>query len=222
MKKAGSFLVGIVVFLLLPLASWGLNDLSGFISNPYRLAFLGLMSIASLLAVLFVPNEGRGFGKGEKPLERQKWSLPALQIITVLMVLAPPYFDRHRMGIFPHSDGIRIAGLALVAFGFFLMNWSVVALGKQFSVEVTLQKDHQLITSGPYQAVRHPRYLGILIFMIGMALVFASWIALSVCLPLLGVLISRIRDEEIMMREAFPTEWEAYQKRTNRLIPWIY
>ena len=103
-----------------------------------------------------------------------------------------------------------------------LVFWSGVALGKQYSPEVTIQKDHELITSGPYRVVRHPRYLGVLLLALGAALVFRSWIGLLGYILLLGILLSRIRDEEALLRQEFGPAWEAYRSRSWRMIPYLY
>jgi protein-S-isoprenylcysteine O-methyltransferase Ste14 len=65
------------------------------------------------------------------------------------------------------------------------------------------------VTGGPY---RYPRYLGIIVFTTGISLVFRSWLAL----------IWRIRDEEALMQRSFGKDWEAYSRRSWRLIPLVY
>jgi protein-S-isoprenylcysteine O-methyltransferase Ste14 len=95
-------------------------------------------------------------------------------------------------------------------------------LGRQFSVQVTLQKDHRLVTGGPYQVLRHPRYLGIILFNVGIALIFHSWLALLLVAALALVLLWRIHDEEAFMQQAFGTQWEAYARQSWRLVPFIY
>ena len=95
-------------------------------------------------------------------------------------------------------------------------------LAKQFSIEVTVQKDHKLIQSGPYQYIRHPRYLGILTFFTGISLTFRSLLGLLAVIALAGVLIWRVYAEEKMMHQEFGKEWEEYQAKTWRLIPYIF
>ena len=43
-----------------------------------------------------------------------------------------------------------------------------------FTFEMSIRKDHMLITSGPYGVVRHPGYTGFLLVVIGMLLLHAS------------------------------------------------
>jgi len=103
-----------------------------------------------------------------------------------------------------------------------VMNWAEASLGKQFSVQVTLQDGHRLVTDGLYRYLRHRRYLGIIGFNVGIALVFHSWLALVFVAGLVLVLLWRIHDEELLMRQAFGVEWETYTRRSWRLIPFVY
>lgn len=221
-RKFFSIIAGIFIFAGLPILGWGLNDLSGFFSLPARLYFVVMMAILSVLVVLFVPEEGRGQGKGEKPAEQHKWSLLFLQVVPVLLLIVCAWSDRHGVAEMKFSWPFRFIGLCSTFLGFLLMNWSVLVLGKQFSVDVTIQKDHQLVNTGPYSFIRHPRYLGILIFFKGISHVFLSWIGISMVVVILVVLIWRIRDEEELMFQEFQEEWVPYRKKTWVLIPFIY
>ena len=102
------------------------------------------------------------------------------------------------------------------------MHLSQVHLGRLFSVQVAIQEGHLLVTDGPYRHVRHPRYLGVLLFLPGIALVFRSWVALALAAPILLVLLWRIADEEALMRTTFGADWDAYARRTWRLVPLVW
>jgi protein-S-isoprenylcysteine O-methyltransferase Ste14 len=222
LRKITSFLVGVIIFSFLPLIGWGLNDISGFIQNPFRLAYIIMMAILSVFVVIFVPNEGRSRGEGKKLVKRQKISLLFLQIIPPFIVLLSPFFERRGIGLFKENDIIRLSALVISFLGFILMNWSVMVLGRQFSVDVTIQDDHKLVTNGPYKYIRHPRYLGIIVFFTGVSLVFLSQFSMILTLVLLLVLLWRIKDEEDLMRREFKKNWEEYKKRTYSLIPFVF
>jgi protein-S-isoprenylcysteine O-methyltransferase Ste14 len=181
-----------------------------------------MMAIVSVFVVIFVPDEGRSHGEGKKLVKRQKLSLLFLQIIPPLIILLSQFFDHRGIALFHENNILRSTGLILSFTGFLFMNWSVMVLGKQFSVDVTIQDDHKLITKGPYRYIRHPRYLGIIIFFTGIPLVFLSWSSLIMVLFLVIVLLWRIMDEEKLMQEEFKKDWEDYKKRTFSLIPFIY
>jgi protein-S-isoprenylcysteine O-methyltransferase Ste14 len=221
-RKIISFLIGTLLFAGLPLLAWGIRDASGYFQNAARSGYFFMMIGLTLLAVLFVPGEGRGSGEGEKTLKRQKSAILFLQITSVSAVLIGPYSDRHAIGVIEESGIIRILGLCMTFTGYTLMNAAVVTLGRQFSVDVTIQKNHKLITGGIYRFIRHPRYLGIMMFMFGISLVFRSWVAVVLSVFTVAVLIWRIVDEEKLLSREFVKEWEDYRSRSWRLIPFLY
>ena len=73
-----------------------------------------------------------------------------------------------------YGDGGRAAGFIFMIPGFLLMQTAEKYLDKQFSVQVTLQENHKLIQNGPYRFIRHPRYLGITAFFLGISITFRS------------------------------------------------
>jgi protein-S-isoprenylcysteine O-methyltransferase Ste14 len=124
--------------------------------------------------------------------------------------------------VFIHGSLARWLGVVLSALGFTLVFWSGVALGRQYSADVTIQKEHHLITSGVYQRIRHPRYLGVIALSVGVSCVFRSWIGLIASGFFIAALIYRISDEEAAMYKEFGNEWETYCKRSWCLIPYIF
>jgi hypothetical protein len=131
LRKLISFIVGVFIFSVLPLVGWGLNDISGFIHNPCRLAYILMMAVLSVFVVIFVLNEGRSRGEGKKPVKRQKLSLLFLQIIPPIIILIAPFFDHRGIGVFNESSSLRLAGLILSFTGVslvFLSQLSIILL----------------------------------------------------------------------------------------------
>jgi protein-S-isoprenylcysteine O-methyltransferase Ste14 len=87
---------------------------------------------------------------------------------------------------------------------------------------LVIHKDHELITSGPYQYVRHPLYTGASIFFVCIPLALGSLIAsvISLLFPLL--LVYRVRIEEKMLVEHLPGYKDYMNRVKYRLIPKIY
>ena len=221
-RKLLSFSMGAAIFSGLPFLGWGLGDPQGFLQNSARAGYVLMMLMLTVLVVLFVPEEGRGHGVGKKLVNRQKWAVILLQILSLAIVIFGPYCDRRELAVMGDGVAVRWIGLGTVFVGFSLMNWAVIALKNQFSVDVTIQENHQLITTGPYSYIRHPRYLGLILFLSGTSLVFRSWMAFIFAVASVLVLIWRIRDEETLMRQEFADTWEEYTKRSWRLIPYVY
>ena len=86
-----------------------------------------------------------------------------------------------------------------------------------------MREKHELVTQGIYRHVRHPMYLALLVYSVGQALALPNWIAspsYGVAMALLFVF--RLGPEERMMRERFGQEYEAYRKKTKRLVPGVW
>lgn len=214
--------VGAVIFAGLPLFGWGLDDTAGFFANPARLAFVLLVILLNIIVAIRFPRAPQNRGEGEATVQRQQLAVVLLQVLSIAVVVVAPFTDRRNIVVLTVLDVTRYIGLVLFALGFIVINWAEYVLGRQFSVQVTIQKDHQLITQGPYRMVRHPRYLGIIIFSLGVALVFQSAITLALVVALLLVLLWRIRDEEALLSQTFGKEWDAYSAKSWHLIPYIY
>jgi len=98
-----------------------------------------------------------------------------------------------------------------------------VTLGKQFSGHVQTTESHTLITSGIYRLVRHPAYLGYSCLLIGFPVCFGS-IGGFACAVASGIpaLIYRIQVEETALLRWFGEEYQQYQERTDRLVPFLW
>ncbi len=216
-----TFLMGTAIFVALPLAAWGPGDPGGFLANPARAAYVALALGLNGYASVMIPEVGKRREAARRTVARQRLAVRLLQALPLAIVLWGPFADRHALAVIPWP-GARWAGVALYAAGFLLMHWAEAHLGRLFSVEVAIQDGHRLVTDGPYRLVRHPRYLGIIAFAAGIALVFRSWPGLVLAAAIKLVLSGRIRDEEALMADEFGDEWAAYARRSWRLVPHVY
>lgn len=213
--------VGLVLFVGLPLVSWGIRDVAELFSHPARLAYLVAIAMIQAVAAARFPESMDNGRDGEKLVGRQRLVVRWLQLVTVALMVGGPFCDRRAIGVFD-VEALRYVGLALAVPGFALMLWARVALGKQFSLQVTIQREHRLVTEGLFRHVRHPRYTGILLFLGGTALLYRSGIGLALFAASVAVLLWRIHDEEALMQQQFGAEWDAYCRKTPRLIPLVY
>jgi protein-S-isoprenylcysteine O-methyltransferase len=107
--------------------------------------------------------------------------------------------------------------------GLLLRWWAIVTLGRFFTVDVTLEKDHVLVELVPFRMVRHPSYTGVLLAFAGFALSLGNWAALLVILlPIGAAFIHRMNVEENALSGALGPQYTDYMRRTKRLMPFIY
>jgi protein-S-isoprenylcysteine O-methyltransferase len=114
-------------------------------------------------------------------------------------------------------------GVILFAAGIFLRWYSIIHLGRFFTINVAIAADHQLIDTGPYRFIRHPSYTGALVAFIGFGMVLGNWASLLVIsLPVMLAFLYRIKVEERALIQALGQRYLDYATRTNRLIPLVY
>jgi protein-S-isoprenylcysteine O-methyltransferase Ste14 len=106
--------------------------------------------------------------------------------------------------------------------GTFLRLGAVRTLGPRHSVWVAVQSDHSLVTTGLYRFIRHPSYVGALLAVFGWALSFRSGAGLLLAILIVPPILSRIRAEEHLLLAEFGDEYQTYQRRTWRLLPFVY
>jgi protein-S-isoprenylcysteine O-methyltransferase Ste14 len=208
-------LVATVVFLGLAILGWG--GFAAFFSHPARVA-LAIVTIALSVASVFT---GGNISPGEREDRSNRWVIIAFMLIGLVAAYLPAYTDRIEFWTID-GDAVRWLGVVLFAAGGALRLWPVFVLGRRFSGLVAIQPGHTLVTSGVYGVIRHPSYLGLLINAFGWALAFRSGVGVLLAALMIPPLVARIRAEERLLRSQFGDEYDAYCRRTSRLIPGLY
>jgi len=122
----------------------------------------------------------------------------------------------------PVSIWIIAAGLVIEFSGLLLAIWARRHLGRNWSGEITIKVEHELIRSGPYRILRHPIYTGLLMMYAGVLLVTGEWLAL-IGFVLVGLAYWRkVRLEEANLNTAFGAKYDAYRKQSWALVPGIF
>ena len=91
-----------------------------------------------------------------------------------------------------------------------------------YTTQLGIQPGHRLITTGPYRWLRHPGYLSNLLSLTGIGLALSSLIGLALAALVVPLLLHRIAHEEAMLRDAFGDAYRAYQRRSWRLLPFVW
>ncbi|MDD3028800.1 MAG: isoprenylcysteine carboxylmethyltransferase family protein [Alphaproteobacteria bacterium] len=116
------------------------------------------------------------------------------------------------------SLGAQMTAFALVLTGNVASLIVLSQLGRSFSI---LPEGRKLVTHGIYAYVRHPLYVAEAIGTSGIVILFFSPAALGLFAAQLGWQFVRMHYEEKVLRETFPS-YEAYARRTKRLLPGVY
>ena len=123
----------------------------------------------------------------------------------------------------PHRGMFACVGVVLFVAGLIPRWWAIITLGRFFTVDVTIEKDHEVVERGPFRILRHPSYAGVLLAFVGLALSLRNWAALVVILvPIGAAFIHRMNVEENALSRALGPRYAEYMKRTKRLVPFVY
>lgn len=90
------------------------------------------------------------------------------------------------------------------------------------STVIQVEKEQQVITTGPYAVVRHPMYTGLIIMMLFTPLALGSYWALIFSCLSIPANVFRIRKEEETLVRDLPGYTDYLAKTPHRLIPSIW
>ena len=142
-----------------------------------------------------------------------------------------------------HMSNAAAIGLTLMVVGSLLRLMSYRHLGRFFRFETSIQKDHELIVSGPYSVVRHPSYTGGILISCGLFpwhLSKGSWIMesgswntmlgrllvmiyFSIIFLIIFFTLGRTSKEDIALRNQFGKKWDDWAKSVRySIFPGIY
>ena len=94
-------------------------------------------------------------------------------------------------------------------------------LGRNWSPEVTVKHHHELVRDGPYAVVRHPIYTGILLALIGTALMIGNWRVLIGLALVAAAILRKLTIKERFMAEHFGEDYARYRAEVPALIPFL-
>lgn len=121
----------------------------------------------------------------------------------------------------PETPAVAWAGVLLALAGAVFALWARFTIGRNWSGTITLKSDHELITRGPYSIVRHPIYTGLLLTLLGTALLVGEWRGLAaVALAFIGWRWKSLIEERVMVQQFGPA-YVDYRHRVKALIPFV-
>lgn len=186
------------------------------------------MSLALKLGLIYLASEIllnlTRRSRSKTGTKQDRSTLGMIWLVIAVSVIAGVFIAHNfRAAALPHAHIFASAGVMLFVMGLILRWWAIITLGRFFTVDVTIEKDHELVERGPFRIVRHPSYTGVLLAFAGFALSLCNWAALLVILvPIGAAFIRRMNAEEGALSHALGPNYADYMKRTKRLVPFVY
>jgi protein-S-isoprenylcysteine O-methyltransferase Ste14 len=159
--------------------------------------------------------------KKDRVQQTMPWSWLLVILVAGLVFLA----DRlpfPQIRLVPPTPVVTFIGTFLEIGGVALAVWGRRQLGANWSSAASVKEGHELVTSGPYCVVRHPIYAGFLWAMLGAALTHNGLLWITGLAILIPVFVYRMSVEEKLMAGEFPNQYPELQRRTKRVIPFVW
>jgi len=116
---------------------------------------------------------------------------------------------------------LRIIGLLVYLVFSWVQIWATKTLGENYTQEIAIKKNHQLITDGPFKFVRHPQYLSQILLDIGGAAATLSFILAPLALIQIPFLFLRASFEDKLLEKHFGENFKSYKKKSGMIIPFV-
>ena len=111
---------------------------------------------------------------------------------------------------------VQMFGSIIYALGAVLHAWSVRVRGMH-AVSWAMSSDHRLIRAPPYSIVRHPSYLGYMLMIVGLTLIWGNAVTLVPWIAIPGYYFVSFY-EESMLLEQFGEEYRRYMNDVGAFI----
>ena len=186
----------------------------------FRLLILGIFSVFAAVRIRYrIPAAKRERNKYE-PSRFAIWVLSfgiiAYFIVLILYVFYIPLILWFSI---PLPSIIRLVGVVIATLFVPVLYWIHSTLDKQYSADLSIKEEHNLIEVGPYRKVRHPMYTVFIVFTISIAVITTNLLCILFSLLISGSFPSIAKSEELMLTDAFGDEYQSYMKRTGRFFP---
>ena len=111
---------------------------------------------------------------------------------------------------------VSVIGLIVYVLGALFAAWGRLSMGKSWGVPAQHEIDKQknLVTTGPFKYSRNPIYVGLLVMFIGFELALRSWLIL-LAIPLYYFIKRAIQTEEKLLEHHFEKEYMNYKKEVR-------
>jgi protein-S-isoprenylcysteine O-methyltransferase len=193
-------------------------------ASPYSMRWISLFLGVTYFFSELLLSITRRAPKSANMRESDHSSLRVLWIVIGLSIWFALWLTRHfRAAVLPHSKFLLALAVMLFVLGLILRWWSIIQLGRFFTVNVAIAHDHELVEAGPYRYIRHPSYTGVLLAFLGFGFSLGNWAALlGLLLPIFIAFLYRMKVEERTLIDGLGEKYISYCRRTKRLVPFLY
>ena len=164
--------------------------------------------------------------KSVKPTQHDEGTSRLIQVVFLLswlLLFLTALPNQFQIGVIEPHLVFTALGIVLAAAGFLIRVVAMRTLGEFFTRTLRIREKHRVVSEGIYRRVRHPGYLGTILFFVGSGIATANFItALLILAAILPTFVRRIAVEERMLTDQLGEEYSDYKAKTWKLIPFIF
>lgn len=191
---------------------------------PYAWILI-LVSVVVIIINAFIFPAELISERGRKKENVEKWDklISGLMIIPWILIYLVAGLDHRFEWTARHSIWIHMTGLIFFILGSAMVSWAMVS-NNYFSTAVRIQYDrgHKVETGGPYQYIRHPGYLGMIVYLCFTPLLLGTLWALLPAFLTSSLLMIRTSLENKTLENKLDGYREYSKKVKYRLFPGIW
>jgi protein-S-isoprenylcysteine O-methyltransferase Ste14 len=147
-------------------------------------------------------------------------TLASIQFVLLFLIIASAIIEKtHHEG--RYSVVINVISIALMIIGIVTLIMTIIEFRQYMTPNPVPLDNAQLRTGGIYSFVRHPMYLSVILLAMGGTLYLKAYLTLALDMIAILFLIYKISFEEKMLTEKY-AYYKEYQKKTKKLIPFIF
>ncbi len=194
---------------------------AGRLNVPAFWAYLGLLAAALVVMLATIDREllrervRPGAGGTDRGLRAMMMPL----IVAALLVAG---LDARR-GWSHVPPAAEVGAFAAIAVAFALVMWAV-RVNRFFSpvVRIQTERGHRLVTGGPYGVIRHPGYLGSIVWFAVLGPALGSWWAIIPAAGGVVLILRRLIIEDRYLREHLEGYSEYAERVRYRIAPGVW
>lgn len=156
----------------------------------------------------------------EKPKTYLQKLPPVISMLSlVALILAA--FQIGTLEYLEEYNLIRYIGLAVYLVFSWIQVWSFKTLGDNYSQDIMIKKNHELVTKGPFSLIRHPQYMCQILLDIGATAATFGYIVGLLALIEIPIYIMRASMEDKLLAKYFAEKFSDYKKKSGFMFPFI-
>jgi len=159
----------------------------------------------------------------KRTIKRGGVTFRILVLVLVVAFVLRNHFNMNKIHhhLWATTPTLAWLGVVLMVIGASFGVWARFTIGTNWSGDVTLKEDHELIQRGPYALVRHPIYTALFTMLLGSALAYGQYENVVIFVAAVVIFTIKMRAEERLMTEAFPNQYPEYRRRVKAIVPFL-